>query len=428
MDILRKVWKKSKIFRVFLIAAITWFVLRLLFQIAFQSDFGAEWFLADDMVSYKLAAERLISHASLYLPEEMQGIMAFQYAPSYALAYFPLTRLPIPVLSIGWMLIQVLAYLLLWFRWNSLLKYLGLSSAREILVRTLPAWLLFSTFWSDLAYANVYIIMALLATLLIEAILKRRLGWSIFWLGIILQIKPQWAFAVFIPLCQRDWKFLFRLVAGAGLLYLACAGATMLAVGSGYALSQYTAYFRFMASLDSYYPWTELPFLGYNHSILATVIHFTGLPFSTLTVGIATVVKLIVLSPLFIVSWRFGKVQRSKVESLMLALGWYLGIFIAMDVIWEASLALAILALLWPTLHSAWEKWGLGSLIGIYVVLDIIRLAGYLIGGDAVLWQDSYLLTDPAIYIPIILLVFMVLYAALLRVIGNSKSSEYLLE
>ena len=112
----------------------------------------------------------------------------------------------------------------------------------------------------------------------------------------------------------------------------------------------------------------------------------------------------------------------------MLALGWYLGIFIAMDVIWEASLALAILALLWPTLHSAWEKWGLGSLIGIYVVLDIIRLAGYLIGGDAVLWQDSYLLTDPAIYIPIILLVFMVLYAALLRVIGNSKSSEYLLE
>jgi hypothetical protein len=295
------------------------------------------------------------------------------------------------------------------------LEYLGLRSAREILARTLPVWLIFSTFWSDLSYANVYIIMALLATLLIEAVLKRRLGWSIFWLGIILQIKPQWAFAVFIPLCQRDWKFLFRLVAGAGLLYLACAGATMLAVGSGYALSQYAAYFRFMTSLDSYYPWTELPFLGYNHSILATIIHFTGLPFSTVTVGIATVVKLIVLSPLLVVSWRFGRVQHSQADSLRLALGWYLGIFIAMDVIWEVSLGLAILALSWPTLHASWEKWGLGTLIGIYVTLDVWRLVSYLILGDAGLWQGSYILADPAIYVPLILLVLCALYATMIR-------------
>ncbi len=98
----------------------------------------------------------------------------------------------------------------------------------------MPVWLIFSTFWADLAYANVYVIMALLATLLIEAVLKHRLGWSILWLGLIIQIKPQWAFAIFIPLCLREWKFLFKLLAGAGLLYLACMGASMLAVGSGF--------------------------------------------------------------------------------------------------------------------------------------------------------------------------------------------------
>ena len=421
METLRKVWKQSKLFRVFFIITLLWFTVRLFFQFAYQSNFGTQWFLADDMQAYKLAAERLIGHDNIYRPEEMKTIEAFQYAPSYALVYFPLTRLPIPVLSVGWMLVQILVYLFLWLRWDSLFAYLELKSAREILTRSLPVWLIFSTFWSDLAYANVYVIMALLATLLIEAVLKRRLGWSILWLGLILQIKPQWAFAIFIPLCQRDWKFLLKLIAGAGLLYLGCMGATMLAVGSNYTLSQYSAYFRFMISLNSYYPWTKLPFLGYNHSVLQTIIHFTNLPFSAVTVGIATLIKVILLAPLVWVSWRFGQIHRPQSHALMLALGWYLGIFIMMDVIWEITLTLSVLALIWSTLRAIWEKWGLGILIGVYVALDIWRLASYLIWGDTILWQgNGYVLADPALYVPIILLVLLALYAALLRNLLNS--------
>ena len=167
-----------------LIIAILWFVLRLAFQIAYQSNYGEKWFLADDMQAYKLAAERLVTHADIYRPEEMKTISAFQYAPSFALAYFPLTRLPIVVLATGWMLVQAAAWVFLWLRWDSILAALELKSAQEILAWTLPIWLIFSTFWADVAYANVYVIMALLASLLLEAVLKHRLGWSILWLGL----------------------------------------------------------------------------------------------------------------------------------------------------------------------------------------------------------------------------------------------------
>jgi hypothetical protein len=308
------------------------------------------------------------------------------------------------------------------------LEYLGLNSAKEVLVQTLPAWLIFSAFWSDLAYANVYVIMALLATLLIAAVIKRRLGWAIIWLGLIIQIKPQWAFAIFILIGQRDWKFLLKLLAGAGLFYLSCMGATMLVVGSNNTLSQYSAYFSFMTSMDDYYPWTKLPFLGYNHSILQTVIHFAGLPLSKLTLGIANLIKLVLLVPLLWLSWQFNQINRPQSHALMLALGWYLGIFIIMDVIWELTLTLSVFSVIWPMLRATWGKWGMGMLVGIYVALDIWRAVSYLIWGNNILWQGSgYVMTDPALYVPIILLVLLALYIALLRNLRR-PIKEYLIE
>jgi hypothetical protein len=425
VESVRNTWSKSIVFRIFLITAIVWLVIRLGFQIAYQSHFGGEWFLADDMQTYKLASERLVDHENMYRSEEMLKVAAFQYAPSFALAFFPISQLPLPVLSIGWMLVQMTAYLLLWLRWNSLLTDLDLKPVKEILIRTLPVWLIFSPFWADLAYANVYVIMAILATLLVEAIIKHRLGWSILWLGLILQIKPQWAFAVFIPLCQRDWKFLFKLLAGAGLFYLGCMGATILVIGPDFILSQYLAYSRFMFSLNSYFPWTKLPFLGYNHSILQVVIHFTKLPFSTLTAGITALIKAILLIPLVLVSWQFKKKYPAKSHALLLAMGWYLAFFIMLDVVWEVTLAMPVLALVWPTLHNLWERWILGILIGIYAVLNIWQMLSYGIWGDSILWQGySYLLSDPAIYIPIILLVLLALYAALTRDLISQFSSS----
>lgn len=79
-----------------------------------------------------------------------------------------------------------------------------------------------------MASLNIYILMALAATLFIDAVLEERLGWGIFWLGVIIfPIKPQWAFAAAIPLLLGRNKFFLRLMLGSILAYCLIAGATV---------------------------------------------------------------------------------------------------------------------------------------------------------------------------------------------------------
>ncbi len=425
MDTLRQVWSKSKLFRGLMIVAILWFVIRLLFQIAYQSSFGEEWFLADDLQVYKLTSERLLQHEQIYRSDEVLSIEYFQYTPAFALLFSPLTRLPIPVLSVGWTVIQLALYYFLWDRWRSIFKYLELHQAGNVLLRLLPLWLFFSQFWADVAFGNIYILMALLSTLLIETILKRRLALSIILVGLILLTKPQCAFALVIPVFQRDLRFLVKIILGSGLVYLASIGLTMAAVGSTYTLFQYSAYFQFLGSLNSYYPWDKLPFLGYNHSILQSVIHYLGIPFSKMALGLTALIKFVFLAPIVDLSWRFSRRSQSQANALILALCWYLGVFFLMDIIWEITLALPLLALCWPMLHTRLEKWAIGVLTFIYVMMDFWQTISYLIWGDAILWEGSgYILSDPAIYVPIILIVILSFYIILLRNLYVHQASE----
>ncbi len=53
-------------------------------------------------------------------------------------------------------------------------------------------------------------------------------------------------------------------------------------------------------------------------------------------------------------------------------------------------------------------------LFGPYALLDIWRLISYIALGDDVLYEGAYVLTDPLIYIPWIMIVLLVFYAMLL--------------
>jgi hypothetical protein len=48
------------------------------------------------------------------------------------------------------------------------------------------------------------------------------------------------------------------------------------------------------------------------------------------------------------------------------------------------------------------------------VLLDIWRLVSYMALGDKVLFEDSYVLTDPLIYVPWIMMILLAFYALLL--------------
>ncbi|MGZ9226942.1 MAG: hypothetical protein ACXW4M_15440, partial [Anaerolineales bacterium] len=56
----------------------------------------------------------------------------------------------------------------------------------------------------------------------------------------------------------------------------------------------------------------------------------------------------------------------------------------------------------------------LWALFGPYALLDIWRLVSYMGLGDDVLYEGAYVLTDPLIYVPWIMMVLFVFYGILL--------------
>ena len=182
--------------------------------------------------------------------------------------------------------IHLLTYGLLYVWWGRIFEQNSLPHIARQWAQLLPLYLVFSAFWDDLSYMNTYIIIALFATLLIDAILQERLGWSAFWLGaVILPIKPHWAFALALPLLLGRYRFFLKLLVGAAVAYLIVAGITVLSGGVGYGIGQYQDYFGFLSRLTRDYPWwgPDKPFLGYNHSIMQIVLYTFGVSSANIT-------------------------------------------------------------------------------------------------------------------------------------------------
>ena len=297
--------------------------------------------------------------------------------------------------------------------------------------RLLPLYLVFSPFWDDLSYMNTYIMIALFATFLIDAILQEKLGWAAFWLGaVILPIKPHWAFALVLPLLLGRYRFFFRLLVGAAVAYLIVAGMTILAGGVEYGVRQYQDYFGFLSRLTRDYPWwgPDKPFLGITTpscklscTLLVSLQQLCAWRPSS---------NCILLLPLGWISLKFlrNPVNRAGIEipetALALVFAFYLGAFIWLDMVWELSLGMVIFAYLLATTEQKGTRILLWVLFGPYALLDIWRLISYIALGDRVLYEGAYVLTDPLIYLPWIMMVLLVFYAILLMKLNRFSVSQ----
>jgi hypothetical protein len=311
---------------------------------------------------------------------------------------------------------------LLYVWWDRIFRRRGLNRAREILAWTLPLWLVFSQFWSDLSYLNVYIFMALLSTWLIDAILDEHLGWSLLWLSIILQIKPQWAFAAAIPLLLGRRRFFLKLLVSSILVYVAVVGVTMLVVGPAYGWQQYVDYFRLLWNIQGgNYPWRgpDADFLGYNHSITQTVVYLLGVTPSALR--LATLIKVVLLIPLAAVILRHlrrpaGCAGRDVPRlGLNLAFVLYLGVFVALSVVWELTLSVAVFTYLLATLDQRNSKRLAWAVFLPYALLDFWQLLSFIVLGPNAIVPGPFVLTDPSIYIPTTMIVNLTFYALLVK-------------
>jgi len=423
-----------------LILAVIYAILRLAVQIFLFSDAMSPQAVAEGVQvsadlqqSYIASAQRFQAREDLYLKGSLEHVEAhYLYSPAFAFFFAPILLLPLPILLPLMVIIHIVAYAMLYMWWYRIFKKNNLPHIANQWVRFLPLYLVFSPFWDDLSYMNTYIIVALFATFLIEAILQEKLGWASFWLGaVILPIKPHWAFALALPLLLGRYRFFLRLLLGAALAYLIVAGITILAGVTEYGISQYQDYFSFLSRLTRDYPWwgPDRPFLGYNHSIMQIVLYALGV--SAANMSLATILKLILLLPLGWISLQFLRkpVNRAGNEvpeiALALVFAFYLGAFIWLDMVWELSLGIVIFAYLLATSAQKGTRVLLWALFGPYALLDIWRLVSYIALGDDVLYEGAYVLTDPLIYIPWIMMILLLFYTLLLHKLNKSSIEPY---
>ncbi len=429
MNEIKTLWRASKTYRTWLVIAGIYFLLRLAAQVYFmmpsQATEGSvgEQLGADMQLSYVRASESFQAREDMYLKGSLEHVEEhYLYSPAFAFFFGPVFLLRADILTGLMIALHLLAYAVMYVGWLRIFRQNKLEKMSALWVKFLPLYLVFSPFWDDLAYMNTYIFMALFATLLIEATMKEQTGWASFWLGaVILPIKPQWAFAFLIPLLLGRYRFFSRLVFGTAAAYALVTAATLAGGGFEYVLSQYRDYVQFLGRLVRDYPWwgPDKPFLGYNHSVMQVILYFFGI--TPATFNLATGLKLLLLFPLGILGLRALQKPRQKAGheapefALGLALALYLAAFIWLDMLWELSMAMTVFVYLWAVVLERWKKILIGALFFPYALIDVWRLLSYLIGGDSVIHNAGYVLTDPLIYIPVILLVLLVFYFLLLE-------------
>ena len=438
----QRVWHDSRVFRVLLVLAMIYACVRLAVHGAYLAmmlypDSGLMggmpgWTGAEsqpmvpvDLQIYLDAAERFQERQPLYASSSR--IEIYQYPPLFALAFLPFVNLPPGATVLIHSGLHVAAYALMIVVWHRIFAFLSLEGARIQLVRVLPVWLVFYPFWSDLGYLNIYVIVALLATLLISAVLQEKLAWAVLWLTLILQIKPHWAFAAAVPLLLGRHAFFAKLVAFSFLASAALVVGGTLAAEPRYLWEQYRSFVEFVPHLIGDFPWRppSSPFLGYNHSVKQIVFYLFGVKPSA--ARLARGVKLGLLAPLGYVSGRLWlgsegiPPRHVPRRALDLAFALYLGVFIWLDMVWEATLAGAVFVYLIGTLRGSLGRNLAWAVFLPYALVDVWQLLSVAFFGMDVVAPGLYILTDPTIYVPLTMILIVTFYALLLVRLGRFK-------
>ncbi len=171
--------------------ALLWGLLRLGMQVYLFLSPMSDQIGVDLTEGYLVTGQRFLGKDDLY-PETATGMEgSFLYAPSFAVLLAPFRLLPERIAVFLWWWICLAAYVGLFLTWRRIFSFLGLERARQWLWLSLPLWVVFSPFWDDSTYLNIYTVMALLGSLLIEAVLRERLLPATLCLMVILATKPQ---------------------------------------------------------------------------------------------------------------------------------------------------------------------------------------------------------------------------------------------
>lgn len=424
-EALSQQWRNSNSFRLWTILAVIGLVINLALTVLWQMELipveGSP--PANDLMVYRAAGSRFQERQDLYITPK-PDFSLYAYSPAFAMAASLLTFIPYKILWVIDALLHLIAYWVIYWRWFVIFRQRQVHTVAEVLIRLFPLWIIFTGLLYEIAYMNIYIFMALIATLLIEAILNQQTGRAILWLAILLPIKPQWAFALGIPFLLGQWRFLAKVVSGGILSYAAILVITILISGP-YALGQYGEYARILQSIPYTFVWNTMikdGHMGYNNSIMQLVKFFSNnAPYS---VDVSTALKILLSLPLLAVFWRYRRSPSSQAIP-RLALEWafalYFAAFIWLDVVTELTFSIVIFTYVLGTLSQQ----RLRNIAGIvflpyafaFIWITVVSILSFVIPlPEAII--------DPSLFIPVVLLAMLGLYGLVLWQLYNKLSKR----
>jgi hypothetical protein len=298
------------------------------------------------------------------------------------------------------------------------------------MIGILPLWFIYAAWWGDAILLNIYIILALMVSWLFYFIWQEQLWPSALLLVLILQVKPQWAFPLALPLLLGRFRFFAKLLALVVGGYLLVAIATIFWLGKDYGLAQYYAYYRMLAVASTKIPWHGAgEYIGYDHSIAQIYFYLFGYKESAWP--IILLIKVAILTPLGIAAIRLLRRNQEPHPSLALEafFALYFASFIWLDLVWETTLSIIVFIYLMMIARDRRVRWLVAVPFVWYALVDLWQLVGVplsavAVGEAEVLKHGPPLWADPSFRIPIIMFVILAFYTVLVKRLWAAPSRQ----
>lgn len=275
----------------------------------------------------------------------------YRYHPVFALVFSVLAQIPEPTLSILWILILTLSYLIGVLLWYRVVVKLQIENATEMIIY-LPIALITTDWLGNVAFGNVGPIMVPLSALLVLQLIDRHPARSGLLVAVLLLIKIYWAaFPLVILLVFREWKLLFKIIAWALAAYVGITLVYIVIVGPDYGIRSLQDYVVFLLNATRRFPWrgTEVRFDTFNNSIEQTILRYFGnvVWAAPLTLLIQVIAALVVVQQI----WRAWQARVSRTYkpevALVLAFAVYLVGILALVQIEDVILGGIMFSFLW---------------------------------------------------------------------------------
>jgi hypothetical protein len=184
---LRQQWRNSSSFRLWTSLAIPGLVINLALTVLWQMEVFAfeDSPPANDLKIYLEAGNRFLQRENLYIAPK-PDFSLYAYSPAFAVVPGFLTLFRHKVVWVVDALLHIIIYWAIYWRWFVIFREQRLNSTAAVLIRLFPLWIIFTGLLYEIAYMNIYIFMAFIATLFLEAMLYQQTGKAILWLVTLL--------------------------------------------------------------------------------------------------------------------------------------------------------------------------------------------------------------------------------------------------